>query len=157
MDGIQKWWSALDRARKLMLGALVLMTLSQFANYQGAYVETEEVAIGPVGGGTGVVPNFSTGVAIAHVGNPIPGIKGWALHPNAWLPLGALLLLFATGLDLGQWWKQWGYWIGVAGLAFCVFPFDLEVVPGIGLGAGVLAIAGGVWAARVHRRAAKIA
>jgi hypothetical protein len=144
---MDKWWAGLDRARRMMIVAIGVMTVSQFMNYIAPHTETRAVLMMGV-----YVPNASSG-AIG-VEQPVAGTSGWTAHPYAWLILGALGLLFATGLDLGQWWTRWRYWIAVAGLVLCLFPFDLEDAPGWGLLAGVVAIAIGVWAARASHKSA---
>jgi hypothetical protein len=147
MEGFQKWWAALDRARRIMIIALTAMAVSQFMNYVAPYTrDTPVEALGMVS------PNATLSGSTFNASTPMPGISGWAAHPYAWLILAALALLFAVNLDLGAWWKKSRYWVGVIGLTLCLFPFDMEDLPGYGLLLGLAAISIGIWAARAHAR-----
>lgn len=127
-----------------MIIALGIMTISQFMNYIAPHSERSTIEL------TGVyATNATSGFG---VNQDVAGESGWSVHPYAWLILGALLVLFAFQLDLGEGWRRWRYWIAVAGLVFCFFPFDLEDPPGWGALVGLIAIAIGVWSARIARR-----
>ncbi len=153
-DVMQNWWAALGRPRRIMLIAIALMTLSQFFDYDSGITTTIGMPIVGGGGGDHVEANLATGAAIANASITIPGTTGWTLHPHARLILGALALLFATGLALGEWWLVWGYWIAVAGLVVCLYPFDLGT-PGVGALAGLIATGLGIWAARANAKRPK--
>jgi hypothetical protein len=150
------WWMALDRERQIMLTAIVVMTASQFFHYQGAYIQ--HLSIGIVGGGGGdhVVADLNTGAAIAAATNPVAGVSGWSLHHHAWMVLAALAAVFALAPRVWAW-RGWAYWAGVFGLITCLFPTPMELSPpGAGYIGGLIAVAIGVWAARVNGKAIKM-
>jgi hypothetical protein len=145
MESFQKWWAALDRARRIAIISLAAMIVSQFMDYVAPSTrETPVEALGMV------TPNGTLSGSTFNASTPMPGISGWAAHPYAWLILAALALLFAVNLDLGAWWKKWHYWVGVIGLTLCLFPFDTDDMPGYGFLLGLAAIGIGIWAARTH-------
>jgi hypothetical protein len=142
--------------RNLVLIAIGVMTLSQFFHYQASYDQQIGVAIGGGGGGDYVQPNLSTGVAIARASNHVNGVSGWSMHPHAWTFLAALAVVFGLNLKLGRAWEAWGYWVAVVGLVCCVFPVDLTLtLPGLGLLAGLVAVAMAIWAARAQAKILK--
>lgn len=145
MEAFQKWWAAIERPRRIMLIAAAMMFVSQFLNYVAESTSERHVeALGMVS------PNSSIGGSTFTVNVPVPAQSGWSVHPTAILFLIALAVMFATGMKPGESVKRWWYWIGVGLLAACLFPFDMEDLPGLGLLAGVIAIVIGIHAARVY-------
>ena len=144
--GIAQRWATMERAHQTTIVALGIMTLSQFMNYVAPHTEQRQIELLGV-----YTPTATSGFG---VNEAVSGESGWSAHPYAWLILGALLVLFVLQLDLGEVWRRWRYWIAVAGMVPCLFPFDTDVSPGWGLLVGIIAVAIGVWSARLARRPA---
>lgn len=145
-SGIVQRWGELSQAQRITVVALGVMTLSQFMTYIAPHTVRAQIEL------QGVYTINAT--SSFGVNQAVAGQSGWSLHPHAWLVLGALLALFILQINLGEGWRRWRYWIAVAGMVACFLPFDLESPPGWGALVGVVAIAIGVWAARIARRPA---
>lgn len=120
--------------------ALGIMTVSQFLDYVAPHTERHTIELMGV-----YTPTATSGFGVEQA---VPGESGWSAHPYAWLMLGALLALFVLRVDLGDGWRRWRTWIAVAGMTLCLFPFDVEHLPGWGFLLGLVAIAIGIFAAR---------
>ncbi|HEY3798461.1 MAG TPA: hypothetical protein VGL58_08910 [Caulobacteraceae bacterium] len=143
---MQSWWASLDKARQMMIAALVVMFLSEFLEYSGGRTVVNSIPIYGSGGGD-YVANVS-----ANSTQHVAGANGWGYHPLAILILGAIAVVFGLNLKLPPPWHAWRYRIAFVGLVFCVLPVNLADGPGLGLFLGFAALAIGALAWRMGGR-----
>jgi len=70
---------------------------------------------------------------------------GWALHPQAYLIIAGLVLVYLNELSETAWWSRWGWWLTVALVWIAVIPLSVRTPGGVmGLICIVLAFAAAV-------------
>jgi hypothetical protein len=128
--------------RRWMIGAIALSAVSQFFLYlndgsDAALYDTTN-------------PDYYTQMVVF---SPAAIGSGWQLHPQAFVLLPALAVLFVRDdLLARRWLPRYGYWLAVAMLFFCAVP-GAPFRNALGAILGLVAVALGIVAAILQRRA----
>jgi hypothetical protein len=132
---MKEWWTRVERPRRIMLGAILMLFVSQFLPYG----EKQRFYL------TNLDRDFYTGNTSEDV-----AATGWELHPMA-LPIIALLAIgFATGLATRPGIVRWSYWIAAGSFLLTMTP--ATPMRAIGAMVGIASLGVAIWAAVAARK-----
>ena len=128
----------MKNSQKMVLGATGVSFVSQFFTYvndsRGGYLThaTDE--------------RYYTGIKFTGSA----GGTGWELHPQAYILLAALAIIYNTGTHESPFWTRWGHILTVVAIFLCTTPGSIVSTTGGMMGGVAIALA--IWAAVLHRR-----
>ncbi|HWA97997.1 MAG TPA: hypothetical protein VG713_05870 [Pirellulales bacterium] len=139
---IASQWQTMRKARRIMVVAIGLLFVSQFFTYH-EYSGT---------GTLSVDADWNT------YGTYWPDLEpvgtGWQIHPQAWIVIPALAIVYFTAFCERAWWRRWGYLASVFLVMICL-AHGQQWVTGTRLGLGAWALS--IWSAVQNRNERKAA
>lgn len=100
MDIVKRLWGESHLPRRIILLMLVLLFVSQFFTYN-SYGGTGQLFIDADWNTTGYYT----------VGDPTG--TGWQIHPQAYVILAILALIYVNDFSVGRFWTRFGYWLTI--------------------------------------------
>ena len=137
---LKRVWADASPARRLMTVTLLLLLVSQFLPYHDDTSHSQLL----------FDSDFNSSLTIWF--GQAAG-TGWQLHPQAYVIIAGLVLVYLNDISESAWWARWGWWLTVALVWIAVVPASGRTIGGlIGLGCIVLALVA-AWLNRRERKA----
>lgn len=141
MDVVRQFWAEASLAKRLVVVMLVLLFASQFFMYNDSSSY----------GMLFVDADFNTTGYYYSDYSPVG--TGWQIHPQAYIIIACLVVLYLNDFTSGRFWTRFGYWITLVLTFMCIVPGTTRE-PGGALGAVcvLLALIAAIVSVREARR-----
>jgi hypothetical protein len=136
---LKRVWADASPARRLMTAIIVLLFVSQFLPYHDD--TSHSMLLFDSDFNSELTTWFGQAAG-----------TGWQLHPQAYVIIAGLVLVYLNDISETTWWSRWGWWVSVVLIFVAVVPATTRTIGGVvGLGCVMLAIVAAVLNSRERK------